>query len=472
MKTFDEIYILDLHGNSLKRETSPNGGPDENVFDIRQGVAIGIFIKHGKKEKRGVYHASLYGPREDKYRWLETNDLTSAGYQPIQPASPWYFFIPRNTSKITHYLNWPSVSDIFSVFVTGIVTARDHFVISTELNELRQRIIQFRDLSNSDEMIREKYKLKDTRGWKLSSVRNELAKDPHWDTYYQQILYRPFDVRYIYYTPKMVDWGRQKFMHHMLAGENLGLITRRQQLPDKECNYFFVTNMMISDGVIRSDNKGSESLFPLYLYPCATMTDMFDPEQERKPNLGEWLLAGLEKAYGFTPTPEEVLAYIYAVLYSPTYRQQYAEALRTDFPRIPFAKDAQDFREMAALGQELIDLHVFRKAPHHAGVKYQGQGSDTVECVCYENGRIQINNDKYFDGVTQEVWDYYIGGYKVIEKYLKDRKKREIDPKRVIEIASVIQETIRIQKEIDSKYPKIEDAAFTLSGLKKGGTKP
>jgi hypothetical protein len=203
--------------------------------------------------------------------------------------------------------------------------------------------------------------------------------------------------------------------------------------------------------------RGGNVNFPLYLYPSTESPDMF--HQERKPNLADWLLPTLSAAYGFTPTPEEVLAYIYAVLYSPTYRQKYAQELRTDFPRIPFTADGDLFRQMAALGWQLICLHLLRNPANTAGVKYQGQGSDVVEEVRYDaaTGRVYINADKYFEGVTPEMWEYRIGGYQVLKKYLEDRKGRRLDdPVRYIHIASAIAETICLQQQIDALYPQVE----------------
>jgi predicted helicase len=471
LKTFDEIYILDLHGNSLKRETAPDGSPDENVFDIRQGVAIGIFVKYGESagtknlSSPRVYHADLYGKREEKYAWLDLHNLSTAGYQLITPVSPYYFFVPRQNQDSHSYLSWPKVTEIFPIYVTGVVTARDHFVISFDVGELSRRISQFRDLSLPDEIIRDAYKLKDTRGWKLSQNRRELAKDQDWDAYYQIILYRPFDVRYIYYTPKMVDWPRPEVMRHMLAGENLALVTTRQVKASETWQHCFVSNQILESCLVSNYTSEIGYTFPLYLYPSTESPDMF--HQARQPNLADWLLPKLSAAYGFTPTPEEVLAYIYAVLYIPTYRQKYAQELRTDFPRVPFTADADLFRQMASLGQRLMDLHLLRSTPllvgGKGGVKYQGQGSDVVEKVRYDaaTGRVHINADKYFEGITPEMWEYRIGGYQVLEKYLKDRKGRQMDnPVRYIHIASAIAQTMNIQAQIDQMYPEIESSVL------------
>jgi predicted helicase len=465
LKTFDEIYILDLHGNSLKRETAPDGSADENVFDIRQGVAIGIFVKYGESaatknlSSSRVYHADLYGKREDKYAWLDAHDLSTAGYQPITPESPSYFFTPRQMQNLQAYQSWPSVTEIFPVNSVGIVTARDNLTIRWTPDEMWTTVLTFSQLS--EELARTAFQLgKDARDWKVSLAQQDVKREggPHREKIVP-ILYRPFDVRYTYYTGRSRGFHcmpRPEVMRHMLAGENLALITPKQH---KDEFGAMVSNVIGGHKTVAAFDINY--YFPLYLYPSTETPDMF--HQARQPNLADWLLPKLSAAYGFTPTPEEVLAYIYAVLYSPTYRQKYAQELRTDFPRIPFTADGALFRQMAALGQQLIDLHLLRSTPllvgGKGGVKYQGQGSDVVEKVRYDpaTGRVHINADKYFEGVTPEMWEYQIGGYQVLEKYLKDRKGRRLDdPVRYIHIASAIAETIRLQQQIDALYPQVE----------------
>ncbi|QLH53148.1 MAG: adenine specific DNA methyltransferase [Candidatus Kapaibacterium sp.] len=458
LKTFDEIYILDLHGNSLKRETVPDGGPDENVFDIRQGVAIGIFVKHGQEQARGVYHADLYGLRETKYRWLETHDLTSAGYQPIQPNSPYYFFIPRATQNSHAYQSRPSIPEIFPVNSVGIVTARDSFAIAFEEADLQNRILQFQNTQGlPDEVLAQAYGLKDKPGWSLSAARKRIQAESNPQALIHPILYRPFDVRYIFYHEAVVERPRFEVMRHMLAGSNVGLTMTRQVKSGESWQHCLVSDLIIESSLVSNRTSEIGYLFPLYLYPSATAPDAF--QQAKTPNFAEWLLPKLADAYGFTPTPEQVLAYIYAVLYSPTYRQKYAEALRIDFPRIPFTSNSNVFVQMAELGQELIDLHLLSKVSNQVCVKYQGRGSDRIEFVRYfpNSKRVNINSDKYFEGITPEMWNYHIGGYKVLEKYLKDRKGRTMDdPVGYIHIANAIAQTINFQAQIDKIYPDVE----------------
>lgn len=458
MKTFDEIYILDLHGNSLKKETTPDGGKDENVFDIRQGVAIALFIKNKEAKEPKVFHLDIYGLREEKYEWLDKNDFDTKNYQEIKPASPWYFFIPRNTSHIQRYLEWKKINEIFPVNVTGIVTARDKFVIGFDENEIRSRMMQFRNLSLPDELIVQAYNLKDTRGWKLTSARKKLAKDSNWNSYYQKILYRPFDVRTIYYTETMVDWGRPEFMRHMLE-ENISLCFMRQFSGNIPYSHFFVTEQMVDNRTFFS-SKGIIQQAPLYIYP--DIKDLFTQHQtEKEPNIPPAIFEKLQSVYGEKPSPEEILYYIYGVFYSNIYRKTYAEFLKIDFPRVPFTADYDLFKKMGELGKQLAELHLLKSPALDPPVaKYQGSGTnDRIEKITYKEDeqRIYINEDKYFEGVAPEVWNYYIGGYQVLQKYLKERKGRNMDDApRYCRIITALSKTIELQKQIDGIYPETE----------------
>jgi hypothetical protein len=465
MTTFDEIYILDLHGNSLKKETTPEGGKDENVFDIRQGVAIALLIKNKKAKKTRVFHLDKYGLREEKYNWLTQNGFNKKNYQELKPTSPWYFFIPRNTSHIQRYLKWKKINEIFPVNVTGIVTARDNFVIGFDDNEIKNRMLQFRNLSLSDEIIKQTYNLKDTRGWKISSARKKISEDLNWNTYYQKILYRPFDIRSIYYTDKMVDWGRPEVMRHMLK-ENIGLITTRQF---KEEAGAFVTENIIGHKTVSVYDINY--LFPLYIYPedekdnlkPSTMMMVFEPRVSygRKPNIEPIIFEKLDEVFGKRPTSEAIFYFIYGVFYSNSYRETYAEFLKIDFPRVPLTANYDLFKKMGNLGKELADLHLLKQTAVDPPVaKYPSIGAnDRIEKIIYkkDEARVYINEDKYFEGIKPEVWNYHIGGYQVLHKFLKDRKGRRMDDSAYYcKIVTALSKTIEIQNTIDEIYPEIE----------------
>lgn len=470
MNTFNEIYILDLHGNSLKKEICPDGSKDENVFDIRQGVAIALFVK--QKDKRGcaVFHADQYGLRETKYNWLDANDFHLDNYKKLKPESPWYFFVKRNIGKIKNYLDWKSIQDIFPVNVTGIVTARDGFVIDYDRNVLRNRILQFRNSLTPDDIIRNAFHLKDTRGWKLSEARKELAKDDNWEKHFQKILYRPFDVRDIYYTSKMVDWGRPKFMRHMLEN-NLGLALSKRVEGNKPWEHSFISQNMITHHSVSM--KEVNILFPLYLYKEKISKKVriqsimvFEPEaayddKDRTPNIDKAVFEKLHKTYNKKITPEEILYYIYAVFYSNIYREKYAEFLKIDFPHVPFTSDYKIFQKLANLGNQLADLHLMKSEFLNKPIsKYQGKSdNDRIEKINYDEKaqKIYINKEKYFDNVSSELWNYQIGGYQVLQKYLKDRKDRTMDdPRYYCRIVTAIDKTIALQNQIDEIYYDVE----------------
>ena len=456
LNTFDEIYLLDLHGNSLKREKAPDGGPDENVFDIRQGVAIGIFVKHGKAKHRRVYHADLYGRQEEKYAWLDSRTLKTARYRPIRPQSPFYFFIPQQTQNLQAYLSWPQIAEIFPLHSVGIVTARDRFAIAFDKKELQNRIRQFQNIQGlPDEVLRQAYGLRDKSGWSLAKARQNVQAeaDPHRKIH--PILYRPFDVRYIFYHEAVIERPRAEVMHHMLAGKNLGLVLPRRVEYPGIWRHAFITHHLVEHVAVSL--KTIDYCFPLYLYSSKNNPKL---TSERKPNLADWLLPKLRAAYGFRPSPEQVLAYVYAVLYSPTYRKKYAEQLRTDFPRVPWTAEGKLFRQMAKLGQRLIGLHLLDSPELDPPVaKYQGQGNDLIQQVQYDETtqRLFINPDNYFEPISPPIWTYQIGGYQVLAKYLKDRKGRRLDdPVRYLRIATAIARTLELQGQIDALYPEVE----------------
>lgn len=479
INTFDEIYILDLHGNSLKKETAPDGSKDENVFDIRQGVAIALFVKGNKKEKRKIYQTDLYGTRASKYEWLENSEFSKNIYGELKPAKPWYFFIQRNTSEIMEYLNWPRINEIFPVNNVGIVTARDKFAIDFDLNQLKNRIRQFRDKNIPDSIIKEAYLLKDTSTFKLNRFRDELSKIDKWEDYFQTITYRPFDNRNIYYSKWVIERPVFDTMRNMLE-ENIALITARSN-KSNDMDHFFITDHIMETKC--GERTTQSAIFPLYIYKedenknrhrgSYTMM-LFEPKVKydskgRIPNIDGKIFNNIP--YKQQISPEFILYYIYGILYSPMYREKYMEFLKIDFPRIPFTKNYDLFRKMSVQGERLAYLHLLKSPALDSPIaKYKGSGdNDTVDKVRYEarEQRVYINPDKYFEGVATEVWNYQIGGYQVCHKWLKDRKGRRLsleEQQTYCKIVTALEKTIGIQREIDRIFQKIEEKdIITLS---------
>lgn len=475
MNTFNEIYILDLHGNSLKKETTPEGEKDVNVFDIQQGVAIAVFIKKENTKGCKVYHSDLFGERADKYKWLDKHDLKRKEYKLLKPESPWYFFIERNTKEIEHYNDWMKVNEVFPVSTVGLVTGRDSLTIDFEPKHISERVTVFYKMDT--ELARQAYQLgKDSRDWKVENAQNDIRETGAAKELIRSIAYRPLDYRFTYYTGNSRGFyssPQKAIMQHMLM-DNIGLAIGRQgQVVGDEYSWNLA---LITDEIVDFNlfYRGGELLFPLYLYkpteekkrknPLQSLM-LFEEEEKygrdgKKANIAPKVFEQLEKAYKKKPAPEQILYYCYGVLYSNIYREKYAEFLKIDFPRIPFTTDDKLFLQMAELGEDLAQLHLLKsKALSRPIAKYKGTGEDLIEKPIYnEEGQcVFINKTKYFEGITKNVWEYHIGGYQVLEKYLKDRKGRHMDdPATYCKIVTAIASTIEVQAKLDSLFPNIE----------------
>ena len=500
LNSFDEIYILDLHGNSLKKEKCPDGSKDENVFDIQQGVAIALFIKKKEKETEGIHpmfrpspqmnllveekskkekanekkeciisFSELWGLREKKYNWLNKNSVNTTKWKRLNPKSEFFLFISRNEKLYKHYEVNPAITEIFPSHNLGIQTHRDDFIIDFDKDTIRRKIMMFRNSSLPDETIIETYNLKKEIGNKnITDVRKELSKDDNWDSHFKTILYRPFDIRNIYYSHLLIDRPRIEIMRHMLQ-KNLGLLLPRRA---NNWHHAFVSQNIAVDVGISSASQEANYLFPLYLYQgekhskkrfSAAVMMLFESEAEygtKKPNLSLLLIEHLTESFKKKPSPEQIFFYIYAILYSNEYRTKYAEFLRTDFPRVPFTSNFKLFTKMGEYGKHLVDLHLLKSSELDShSLRFQGKMDNRIKKVRYEHGKLYINNDQYFEGVEPEVWEYQIGGYQVCDKWLKDRKGRALSLEEIThycKVVTVLVKTIGVQEKIDSIYSEIE----------------
>ena len=469
MNSFNEIYLLDLHGNSLKKEKCPDGSKDENVFDIRQGTAIALFIKtkdtnseNGKK----VFHSELWGMRKEKYDWLSNNDINSTKWREITPKSEFYLFVPRDERLLELYEKSPKITDIFPVNSVGIVTARDKLTIQFTPEKVWTTILNFSRLDN--ELARMSFNLgKDVRDWKVEFAQKDLIDSGLDKNKIIPILYRPFDIRYTYYTGKSRGFHcmpRPNVMRHMMLGENLALITSRMT-KGETFKHAQVSRNIVEVICMSPKTSNNGFVFPLYLYPDPDQKDLFsdlEESKERKPNISEKIFSALSETYKTKPNPEDIFYYIYAVFYSNTYRTKYAEFLKTDFPRVPFTKDKRLFKKLAEYGKRLADLHLMQSPELDSPVaKFQGTGDKRVDKIKYDKKgeRVYINNDQYFEGLEENIWQYQIGGYQVCNKWLKDRKGKVLsldDIKHYCKVATAIKHTINIQKSIDEIYNEAE----------------
>lgn len=507
MGTFDEIYMLDLHGNAKKKERSPDGSKDENVFDIQQGVAIGIFVKRPNSRRSDlagrlpatVRHAHLWGVREvyeqntqgepvlsgGKYHWLWQNDLSVTKWIRLTPQPPFYLFKPQDTNLASEYELGTLITKCFEKGSNGIQTSRDHVVYIFTRAELEREIGKFRadEASVTDQMLRDTYwpsktvrdyPSGDTRGWSLPIARRALRQDRNWREHFKHASYRPFDTRIIFFADYMIDWPRQEIMSQMTQ-PNLSLCIGRagHVVGGNDWNIVFASNCLVDMNLFY---RGGNVNFPLHLYPNGAKANLFDNDKPtdapggRRPNLSPKFIADFAARLGMTFIPdgkgnrkrtfgpEDVFDYMYAVFHSPTYRSRYAEFLKIDFPRLPLTSNPDLFRALCDIGEELVRLHLIEK---HSPLitRYPVGGNNTVETVRYtepgqgaDEGRVWINKTQYFDGVPSEVWTFHVGGYQVCQKWLKDRKSRQLtydDLTHYQRIVAALAETIRLMAAID-----------------------
>lgn len=461
MASFDEIYLLDLHGNSKKKEKAPDGGKDDNVFDIQQGVAIGLFVrKPGVKRWTGdrakVFHADLYGLRKDKYRTLDSLDIQSTDWQALAPAAPQYYFVPQDTELLAEYERGWKVTEAMPVNVLGFQTHRDEFAIDTDRSRLLERIAEMRDRSVADEVLSAKYDLGDKHGWRLDHARRVLSDAPDWEDALVRVAYRPFDDRWGYFSETVMDRPRRELREHVAAKENTCLVVSRQAL-DGVFKHVLITKAPAEGNFLQSAKGGNS--FPLWLYPSDQPADLLEAAQtERRPNFSDAFVAALKAAQGRAISPEDTLAYLYAVLHTPGYRQRYADFLRRDFPRVPLTSNKELFAALVKLGHELIGLHTLQAPPARiSGFPVAGSGEVVKPrfaiAAGQSAGRVWINDAQYFDGVPQAVWDLHIGGYRVAEKWLKDRRGRLLtydDITHYQNVVAALARTLAIQAELDA----------------------
>ncbi len=431
MQSFDKIYIIDLHGNSKKKEVCPDGSKDENVFDIQQGVSINIFVKNGKKPKgelAEVYHCDLYGVREFKYNYLLEHSFTTTDFTRIEPSAPFYFFIKRDTANEEVYNRGFSVNDMFPVSTVGVVTAKDAVLIDTSKSLLLDKVADHYQIQPDKMLI-------------------------------ANIDYRPFDKRYVYYDVSKIERPREKVMRHFTIGDNVGLMTCRQTVID--WSHIGVSKYIVDDSRVSNKTKERGYVFPLYLYDT-------QDGKTRRPNLDMEIVGHIADRIGLqfeeeksgnieVFCPMDLLDYIYGILHSPSYREQFKEFLKVDFPRIPYPTDANEFRRIAEIGGELRRVHLM-EASLPLVTEFNIKGTPIVEAIKVTDGnddslcKVWINDEQYFDNVPRVAWEFYIGGYQPAQKWLKDRKGMKLEWDDVMHyqrIISALYKTNELMSKID-----------------------
>jgi predicted helicase len=498
LESFDKIYILDLHGNSKKKEVSPDGSPDQNVFDIMQGVSINLFVKTGNKKNNDlgeIFHYDLFGKRDFKYEFLNNNDFVNLNWKVLKSKLPNLLFINKDNTNEESYFNTFKIDDLFLFNASGMVGGRDSVVINFN-NDFEQIINDFKSKNITE--ISTLYNLKESRDWTFNGAISDLINNEGKTI---KTFYKAFDKRYTHYTGKtkgFVQYPRKELAQHFFK-ENYGLALMRNIIPN---NYF--SQVLITNGIIDKNFYSYQSyLFPLYLYPETTSQQSLMDEVVRTPNLNMEIVNEIAKGLGleFVPdhdfchaelvsasqetlkqvpgnksvfSPLDILDYIYAVLHSPSYRETYKEFLKIDFPRVPYPKDRATFWHLVELGSELRQIHLLESPTTEKYITQYPEDGDNVvvkpRFVTFPEkeekpphpsgtppkegnvGRVYINETQYFANVPEVAWNFYIGGYQPAQKWLKDRKDRELGFEDILHYQKIIvalSETDRIMKEID-----------------------
>jgi len=467
LQTFPKMDLLDLGGNIARKLQAKDGAPDENVFDIGQGVAISLLAATGKRKAcQDIRCGALLGSRQMKYDWLEHHSQHNAGLEVAEPAPELYLYRREDVALRKEYDQYVTVSAFFPLNSTGVKTHRDGFCIDFDETKLRKRINDLVSESHSDHELRDLYGIPDTYGWALSTCRKRLRQDAARNSHYTSILYRPFDWRPIYFSPDVIELARMEVSQHFLGERNIGLIFMRQVASDEPYSHFGVTRHPVDNRAFYS-NRGTMSFAPLYLFGVGE-GDMFSTGGQPATGLNvdpryvQLLQRGLKVQLATESklsvghiAPEDIFHYIYAVFHSPTYRTRYAEFLKIDFPRLPLTSSIDLFRALATLGGELVALHLMEspKLSQHI-TDWIGSSGAVIEKVTYSDEMVWIDKakSKGFEGVPEPAWSFHIGGYQVCEKWLKDRKGRMLsgeDIEHYHKIVVALSETIRIMAEID-----------------------
>lgn len=463
LKTYDKIYTIDLHGNSRKNETSPDGSIDQNVFDIMQGVSINLFIKTGKKKQEDlaeVFHYDLYGKRELKYNFLSANSFKSINFKNVNNIFPDYYFIPKNYDILFEYEKGFFINELFVTKSSGVKTSNDAFLVSFDTSSL------------------------------VENVKSKFQIEPNINLI-KKYSYKPFIEKYIYFDDKLIGRSRKEFMSNFISKNNIGLCLMRNLV-----NTDSFSSILLTNNLLDINFYGFQTYcLPLYLYPESTTQQTIEGNTERTPNLNPEIVKQIEEGLGiaFSPlTPEggiirtaqtpplgdggllpiDILDYIYAVLHSPSYREKYKEFLKIDFPRVPYPKNPRQFIDLVELGSQLRQIHLLESPVVEDYItQYPEDGDNIVTKPKYEQrnfvmdentithndtiepmGRVYINETQYFENVPEVAWNFYIGGYQPAQKWLKDRKEKELSYEDILHYQKIIvalSETDRIMKEID-----------------------
>jgi len=450
MRTFNQIYVLDLHGAVNMR--APDGSKDENVFDIKQGVAISLFVKRPGLERR-VWRSDFWGKRLEKYQMTAERSVADVDWHKLEPVSPFYLFARQDATLRDEYQAGWNLTRIFPMNVLGFQTHRDAFAVSFTQAEMKRKLKELADPVISDDELARRYGLKSNRDWSLPDAR--IAARSGAATPPQRVAYRLFDDHWSEFSGLTMDYPRRELLDHVAGRDNLSLLVPRG-ISTENWRHAFVVDKPANDCVISNRSREANQVLPLW---------RFGPGGVKQENFSSDFRDFIDSRYHHHFSPEEILGYIYAVLNAPTYRTRYTQSLRIDFPSVTFPATAEDFETLSSLGWALMQAHLLRELPRRGLATYHGRGDHTVEAVRYspEEQAISINKTQFFKPVPQAVWEFHIGGYQVLDKYLKLRKGRTLSLDEINHVAAIA-DSLAFTSEQMAKIDEAYTAAFPNRG--------
>jgi len=465
LRTFDKIYIVDLHGSSIKKEVAPNGEKDENIFDIMQGVSLFVGIKIAPNNNWAkIYHCDLWGRRQQKFQNLQEFNLD---YTELNLDPKMAYFIPVSGNEKKIYEKGISIIDLFGTYAAGAVSRRDDVAIAFTRDELTQRIDAVRNATNEETICNLWGKF--ASGQTADKIRNDVLASGGMPT---PIAFRPFDYRWTFYSGTSSGWldrpGSKQTMGHLLygtptpTGKNFGLVFARGDSSPNEFTMISISDTLIDNRLTAAQTAGAASIAPLYLYSNTPLGG-----EEWTPNLSPQALTQLTQHMSFQPTPIQIFDYIYGILHDPIYRQRFNEYLKRDFPRVPIInalKESPDdfivtenmFHTYVTAGERLRKLHLMQtKTP--AAIAIDPPTADDLEigAIKYKDGVLQLNPNKRITGIPQDVWNYRIGGYQVLDKWFKSHKGKTMtidDFDHIANVVGLLAETIKVQKDLENLH--------------------
>ncbi len=444
LKSRYSVSIFDLHGNYFRGDPALG---DTNVFDIKPGVCISVLSRPPRLPSPRLTYSEIRGPYETKLRLLAGNDpLLSDEVMPLPPLFVW----TRALSGNEEYFSFPSVTEMFSVGTLGMMTGKDHFMISWSKAEMSERISHLSDRHLTDQLLREKYALEDSRDWVLKRARS-AGFDPGLVV---PVNYRPFDIRWTYYHKDCHASPQRRVNDPMIAVRNLALCVPRQlaSLPFEHC---FVTSHVTEMSLISNKTKEANRVFPLYAGNDSDSLLQAGLNSNITPGFLDRIASALGGRQPSLLTPEDIFHYSYAVFQSPGYRSRYAEFLKIDFPRLPLTGNLELFRALTHLGSQLTALHLLESPLLDQPItEFIGIRNPEVEKVSWTRDTVFVDKAQTigFRGVSEKVWHFHIGCYQVCQKWLKDRKGRKLSKEDIAHYQKVIvalTETIRLMVKID-----------------------